>query len=122
MPSKPYLQLVADAIAYYNQRAGSSRHAIAKYIKRTENLGTLTGRHFTDIAIALKRGVQEGFFLQKKQSFRIAKDHKKQRAKKAKADEKKKAPNAKKAGGGKKKKADKAAPSAAAVAAVPAIN
>lgn len=79
-PAKPaehpkYSDMIAAAIAALKERSGSSRQAIAKYVKANYKVGDNSDVH---IKQALKRGVTSGAFIQVKGtgasgSFKLAK-------------------------------------------------
>ena len=81
-PKKPadhpkYIDMIIAAITVLNERTGSSRQAIVKYIKANYKVG---GNASVDVKIkrALKRGVMSGILLQAKGagasgSFKVAK-------------------------------------------------
>lgn len=77
MPSKPYFQLVMDAILFFNERRGTSRQDIKKRIAETENLGELTNFQNRMINTALRKAVAEGILTKEGDSFRVSTGHKK---------------------------------------------
>ena len=76
--NKPtYLYMAMDAIRNLKTRGGSSRQAIKKYVddnhRQYVNSDTLT----LYLGKALKKGVEMGYIMQNKQSFKLTDDGKK---------------------------------------------
>ena len=93
----PYADMIIAAILALKERNGSSRQAIAKYIKANYKVGEV-GPH---LKMALKRGVTSGRFVHTKGvgasgSFKVAKEEKKEKKPKKKPAAKKSAAKPKK--------------------------
>ena len=71
-----YSEMITAAIFGLKQRGRSSRIAIAKYI-RENNRNLNPDRFKCSFRLALKRGVEKGIFIQKKQSFKLSGEQKK---------------------------------------------
>jgi hypothetical protein len=81
-----YLELIVRAIKELKQRGGCSRPLLKEYIRR--NFKGDTNSEIFDRAIrqALKKGVEEGYLVQNKQSFKLGDKAKEQKIEKVKEE------------------------------------
>ena len=71
-----YSEMITAAIFALKQRGGSSRKAIADYVKENNARLNLARLNY-NLRSALKRGVEKGIFIQIKQSFKLSAEQKK---------------------------------------------
>ncbi|XP_014773013.1 sperm-specific H1/protamine-like protein type 2 [Octopus bimaculoides] len=81
-----YNEMIKEAILFLNERKGSSRQAISKYIEVTYNLSSDDKNVQTRLKMNLVRGVNEGYFQQisgkgANGSFKVIKEEQKSKAK-----------------------------------------
>lgn len=77
-----YRDMVKEAISFLNERKGSSRQAISKFIENTYNLSSDNKSVQTRLKMSLVRGVNDGYFIQTSGSgangsFKVKKEEKK---------------------------------------------